>query len=80
MSEGLVVADEQGKFIIWNPAARKIVGLGPANIPREEWTGHYGLFLPDGATPFPVEQTPLARAIQGELSSAVMFKIGRAHV
>ncbi len=73
MAEGLVVADEQGKFIIWNPAARKIVGLGPANIPSEEWTGHYGLFLPDGVTPFPVAQTPLARAIQGELSSAVMF-------
>ena len=23
MSEGLVVADENGKFIIWNPAAEK---------------------------------------------------------
>jgi PAS domain S-box-containing protein len=73
MSEGLVVADEHGKFILWNPAAQKIVGLGPANIPAEEWTGHYGLFLPDRVTPFPTEQTPLARAIQGVSSSAVMF-------
>jgi PAS domain S-box-containing protein len=73
MSEGLIVADEEGKFILWNPAAQKIVGLGPANIPSEDWTGHYGLFLPDMLTPFPAEQTPLALAIQGESSSAVMF-------
>ncbi len=73
MSEGLVVADVQGKFIIWNPAAERIVGVGPANMLTEEWTGHYGLFLPDMVTPFPSEKTPLARAIQGESSSAVMF-------
>jgi two-component system, cell cycle sensor histidine kinase and response regulator CckA len=73
MSEGLVVADDLGKFIVWNPAAEKIVGLGPANLPTEEWTGHYNLFLPDKVTPFPREHTPLARAIKGESSGAVMF-------
>ena len=25
MSEGLVAADENGKFIIWNPAAQKLL-------------------------------------------------------
>ncbi|MGA2695409.1 MAG: PAS domain S-box protein [Terriglobales bacterium] len=73
MSEGLIVADEQGKFIVWNPAAEKIVGLGPANISSEDWTGHYGLFLTDRVTPFQADQTPLARAIEGESSSAIMF-------
>ena len=37
MSEGLVVADENGKFIIWNPAAERIVGLGAADVPSGEW-------------------------------------------
>jgi PAS domain S-box-containing protein len=73
MSEGLVVADENGKFIIWNPAADRIVGLGAANVPSEEWTTHYGVFLPDTVTPFPPEQNPLLRAIHGEVCSAEMF-------
>ena len=73
MSEGLVVADENGKFIIWNPAADKIVGLGAANIASEEWNQHYGVFLPDTVTAFPAEQNPLLRAIHGEVCSAEMF-------
>jgi PAS domain-containing protein len=73
MSEGLVAADETGKFIIWNPAAEKIVGLGAASIPNEEWASHYGLFLPDTVTPFPAGQNPLLRAIRGEVCSAEMF-------
>ena len=73
MSEGLVVADENGKFIIWNPAAEKIVGLGAANVPINQWTSHYGLFLPDTVTPFPAEQNPLLRAVRGEVCSAEMF-------
>jgi PAS domain S-box-containing protein len=73
MAEGLVAADEQGKFIIWNAAAEKIVGLGPAAVPSQDWTEHYGLFLPDMVTPFPPEQNPLARAIRGENGTAEMF-------
>ena len=73
MAEGLVAADEQGKFTIWNPAAEKIVGMGAASVPREEWTSHYGMFLPDMVTPLPPEQNPLARAIKGEATSAQLF-------
>jgi PAS domain S-box-containing protein len=73
MSEGLVAADENGKFIIWNPAAEKIVGMGAADVPSGEWNKHYGVFLPDTVTPFPPEQNPLLRAIRGEVCSAEMF-------
>jgi two-component system cell cycle sensor histidine kinase/response regulator CckA len=73
MSEGLVATDEHGKFIIWNSVAARIVGLGPANLSEQQWAEHYGLYLPDMVTPFPPEQNPLARAIQGEISTAVMF-------
>jgi PAS domain S-box-containing protein len=73
MAEGLVAADEQGKFIIWNPAATKIIGLGAANLPTREWTSHYGIYLEDMVTPFPADQLPLARAIRGEASTAQMF-------
>jgi PAS domain S-box-containing protein len=73
MSEGLVAADEQGKFILWNPAAEKIVGLGPADMSSQEWSAHYGMFMPDEVTPFPVEQNPLLRALKGEVCTAEMF-------
>jgi light-regulated signal transduction histidine kinase (bacteriophytochrome) len=49
------------------------VGLGPASVSSEEWSSHYGLFLPDTVTPFPPERNPLALALQGEVSTADMF-------
>jgi len=73
MAEGLVAADEQGKFLIWNRAAERIVGYGPADLPAEEWSEHYGNYLPDGGTPMPTEQLPLVRAIRGEVSSTEIF-------
>jgi PAS domain S-box-containing protein len=73
MAEGLVAADEQGKFLIWNRAAERIVGYGPADLPPREWSEHYGNYLPDGVTPFPTEQLPLVRAMHGEVSTAEIF-------
>lgn len=73
MTEGLVAADAQGKFLLWNPAAERIVGMGAANVPPTEWSKHYGVFMADTITPFPDEQNPLARALRGEASSAVLF-------
>jgi PAS domain S-box-containing protein len=73
MAEGLVAADENGKFLIWNRAAERIVGYGPADIPTEEWSAHYGNFLSDKVTPFPTEQLPLVRAIRGEANTCEIF-------
>jgi len=73
MAEGLVAADEQGKFIIWNPAATRIVGMGAEDVPPGEWNAHYGCYLPDMVTLFPPEQNPLARAVRGEVCTAEMY-------
>ena len=73
MVEGLVAADEHGKFILWNPAAEKIIGLGAANIPPAEWGAHYGVFLPDTITPIPPGETPLERAVRGEAGTSEIF-------
>jgi signal transduction histidine kinase len=73
MVEGLVATDEQGNFILWNPAAEKILSLGPAKLSLADWSAYYGTFLPDMITPFPNGQNPLLRAIAGEVTSAVMF-------
>jgi signal transduction histidine kinase/CHASE3 domain sensor protein len=73
MVEGLIATDEQGNFVLWNPAAKEILGLGPADLSSTDWSTQYGAFLPDMITPFPNEQNPLLLAIAGEVSSAVMF-------
>jgi PAS domain S-box-containing protein len=73
ISEGLVAADENGKFLLWNPAATRIVGMGAENVPPGEWNSHYGVYLPDTVTPFPPEQNPLLRAIRGEICVAEMY-------
>jgi PAS domain S-box-containing protein len=73
MCDGLVTADEQGRFVLWNAAAERILRLGPAEIPSDRWSDHYGLFLPDTVTPLPPEQNPLAYALRGEVNNAVVF-------
>ncbi|MBI4055465.1 MAG: PAS domain S-box protein [Elusimicrobia bacterium] len=65
IGEGVVVADTNGKFLVWNPAAEKIVGLGAKDVSPGEWSRAYGFFLPDQKTPYPSEDLPLARAIGG---------------
>ncbi|HEX4424380.1 MAG TPA: CHASE3 domain-containing protein [Terriglobales bacterium] len=73
MGEGLAAADEHGEFILWNPAAEKILGLSAVKIPSAEWSQYYGMFFPDGITPYPPEQLPLARAIRGETCTVELF-------
>ena len=73
MAEGLVAADEHGKFLIWNRAAEKIVGYGPTDLPTEDWSAHYSNYLPDRVTQVPTEQLPLVRAIRGEASTSEIF-------
>ena len=73
IAEGLAATDEQGKFVIWNPAAERILGMGATDLPNQKWTAHYGLFLTDTVTPFPSDQLPIVRAIRGEVSTTEMF-------
>ncbi len=70
MGDGVVVADMDGKFIIWNKAARRLVGRGSADVPSQQWSEYYGVFLPDQQTPYPPERSPLVRALQGEPTDA----------
>jgi diguanylate cyclase (GGDEF)-like protein len=66
VGEGVIVADLNGKFLIWNPAAEQIVKLGSIDVPPDQWSEQYGIYLPDQVTPYPADRLPLARAIRGE--------------
>jgi PAS domain S-box-containing protein len=66
MSDGVIVADETGRFILFNPAAEDILHLDPSDTLTESWAARHGLYLPDMATPYPSEQFPLMQAIRGQ--------------
>ena len=66
LSDGVIVANKDGKFLFFNPAGEQMVGLGAADIRPEEWPQHYQLYLSDGVTPYPPNELPLVRAMRGE--------------
>ena len=66
ITDGVIVADDKGRFLFFNQAARSILGLGPIRGTSEDWPGTYGCYLTDKVTPHPPEQLPLARALGGE--------------
>jgi signal transduction histidine kinase len=70
MGEGVIVCDQTGKLLLFNPAALR---LHPALHGKEntlEWVPAVqgcGLFLPDTLTPYPVDELPLALVLRGEI-------------
>src|SRR5207245_1743916 len=71
MSDGVAVADANGRFLHLNPAARQILGLGAEEPLPDDWAARYRTYLPDAATPLPPEQLPMARALRGETADGV---------
>ena len=78
MADGVVAVDMAGKFLVFNPAAESIMGVGATETSPPEWAEKYGLYLPDQITPFPFEQNPMVRAMQGEVVSAVNMFVRNA--
>ena len=68
MGDGVVVADCDARFLVFNPAAQRLLGHGRVDRPAEEWARFYEIYLPDRITPYPLQDLPLMRAIRGEVS------------
>ncbi len=66
LAEGVVVADRSGRFLLFNRAAERILGVGYRDVPWESWPDVYGFFRSDMVTRFPASELPLSRAIRGE--------------
>ena len=71
IGDGVVVADESGEFLLFNPNAERIVGLDETHVSRDQRSENYGIFSPDRVTPFAIDELPLVRAIRGEASDEV---------
>ncbi len=66
MGDGVVVADAEGQFLVFNPAARRILGQDRLELPPGDWSSSYDVYRPDRLTPYPSTDLPLWRAIRGE--------------
>lgn len=75
LGDGVGVVDAQGAFLLHNPAAKALLGVPDDVDGPGEWQEHYGLYRPDGRTPFPVPEMPLVRALRGESSDGVEMLI-----
>ncbi|MEO5726814.1 MAG: STAS domain-containing protein [Byssovorax sp.] len=62
---GVMLANQERELVIYNPAQQRMVG-GLAQYDDGNLTGAYGIFLADGETPLPMEDSGLVRALRGE--------------
>jgi PAS domain S-box-containing protein len=67
MGEGLVVVDQRGEVLVWNAAARRIVGPNPAGVSFEQWPQHFGVVHGGSEALLAAGDLPLARALEGEV-------------
>jgi PAS domain S-box-containing protein len=80
MAEGVAVINEKAEFIIFNPAAQRITGLGPEGMTPAESVERYGVHKADELTKLiKVEDLPLARALHGEHTDEVELYLKRPH-
>jgi len=56
---------KNGAFLLFNPAAERILGVGAVKGAPDEWTHQFGVFSADQVTPHPASEVPLARALRG---------------
>jgi PAS domain S-box-containing protein len=80
IADGVVVADSNGKFLLFNVAAEQFLGVGATDTAPDQWSDRYGSYLPDAVTPYPSDELPLVRAMRGESVDAVELFIRNAQV
>lgn len=66
INDGVLVADRHGQVLDINPAARRILGLGPRQLPTADWSVNF-CALDENGTALPnASELPLNRARRGE--------------
>jgi signal transduction histidine kinase len=66
ISDGVMVSSVDGKFVLMNPAARRITGIVQADGDYHDWSRLFTCYEEDGVTPVDTDHSPLTRAMRGE--------------
>lgn len=57
--------DKEGRILLYNKAAAQLWGRVP-NATVDKWCGSWKLYMADGVTPLPLDESPMARAVKEE--------------
>ncbi|HEY9857114.1 MAG TPA: PAS domain-containing protein, partial [Stenomitos sp.] len=66
LGDGLVIGDHEGRILLFNQAARRMIGLQPGATLPPHWWDLDIFYLPDKVTRYPSSDRPPARALRGE--------------
>lgn len=78
MSEGLIIADREGRIVRMNPAAARLYRVAGEERPRMlDDLGALRMYDPEGR-PVPMNERPLWRLLRGETVAAEEFRLERA--
>jgi CHASE3 domain sensor protein len=80
LGDGVIVADVNGRMILFNPAGQRIMGIGVTDQKQDRWSEVYGIYEPGRDTLIPPAQLPLVRAFRGESFDDVEFHVRNARV
>src|SRR5262249_22598084 len=83
IAEGLIVVDRDGRLLLSNPAANRMVAPpDPERVyaSRGDWGREYGVFSADGNRLLADEEVPLSRALRGELVDGFETFVRNPHV
>jgi two-component sensor histidine kinase len=69
MMDGVVVTNTAGKVLRFNPAAQRLLGKPPGDVPVESWPAFYGLYRVQGGMPLSAAEMPVVKAARGEATS-----------
>ena len=73
---GILVVDRDGHDVLRNPAQRRLLFLGLPAGARAGGEADLLIFEPDGSTPIPVAERPVARALRGESFQGRLVTVG----
>ncbi len=79
MGDGVVVADETGAVLLFNPAAQEMFSTSTPDTPPETWPKRFGLHDGSGedGIPCPPEMCPLVDAVEGRACDGVELTVAR---
>lgn len=67
ITDGVAIANKEGKIVHVNKSGEIMLGKGETDRPKEYWSSEYGAFKLDTKTPFPTEELPMVKALNGEV-------------
>ncbi|MDY3556519.1 PAS domain S-box protein [Gemmata sp. JC717] len=65
LGDAVLVADRDGRVLLQNRAFQRLHPV-PAEHVTADVAQRYGVYLPDGVTPCPLDRLPVVRAVRGE--------------